>query len=107
MLVSPERTIRELHSQGLWGDTTLSDLFFRNVAQHGDRTALVDAPNRASLVDGPAKRLSYRELGAQTRILAPKSRYDEISEALAWAISRLGGAPKKRLNSRLNCDGLP
>ncbi|MDP6978530.1 MAG: class I adenylate-forming enzyme family protein [Myxococcota bacterium] len=70
MLVSPERTIRELHSKGLWGDTTLSDLFFRNVAQHDDRTALVDAHNRASLVDGPAKRLSYRELGAQTNALS-------------------------------------
>jgi len=70
MLAAPPHRIEEMHSRGLWGDARIPDLFFRNAARHPEWTALVDAPNRSSFTDGEPKRLSFRELADQSRLLA-------------------------------------
>jgi acyl-CoA synthetase (AMP-forming)/AMP-acid ligase II len=72
MLVAPPHSIEEMRSRGLWGDARITDLFFRNAARHPDWTALVDAPNRRSFTDGEPKRLSFRELADQTKLLASR-----------------------------------
>lgn len=47
---------------GWWGKDTLCSLLDDVLEKTPDRTALVDAPNRSSLVAGAAARLSYREV---------------------------------------------
>jgi acyl-CoA synthetase (AMP-forming)/AMP-acid ligase II len=62
MILVPEEKVAEYTARGWWGDTTLWDLFVRNVAQRPDEEAVVDAPNRADFAHGAPQRLSWREL---------------------------------------------
>jgi len=70
MRVSPAHTIEEMRRRGLWGESRITDLFSRNVVQHADWPALVDASNRRSFTDGAPRRLSHRQLAEQVDRLA-------------------------------------
>lgn len=65
MIVAGEEKRRRYREEGWWGDQTLSDLFFANAANHPQRLALVDAPNRADFAFGTPRRLTYGELQAE------------------------------------------
>ncbi len=62
MILSSESQIREYTEKGAWGTETLSDLFLRNVRASASALAVVDPPNRADLVFGQPKRLTWAEL---------------------------------------------
>lgn len=62
MRTTPQALI-DTHTQAdWWGDDTLCSLFDKALEQNPERTALVDAPNRSSLVAGAAARLTYRDV---------------------------------------------
>ena len=50
---------------GTWGSETIDDRFRANVAGHGDRLAVADAPNRSTFTDRPPQRLTYDELASE------------------------------------------
>ena len=61
---------------GWWGDETLSDWLHKAVEKRGASLALVDQPDRLSLVDGNPLRLTFCEL--QVRVEALSSQlYNE------------------------------
>jgi len=62
MILSSDKEIKEYTQKGWWKDTTIQDLFIRNVKANPDRVALVDAINRREFTDGDPQRLTYREL---------------------------------------------
>ncbi len=83
MKLVPESRITDFTRRGWWGDTTLDQLFCANVQQLPDHTAVVDAPNRASITDGEPRRLTYTQLDAQVErlaavMLADGLRHDDI-----------------------------
>lgn len=49
---------------------TVDGLFTANAAEAPEHLALIDAPNRAVIADGPARRLTYRELEREVAALA-------------------------------------
>ncbi len=62
MILDKEAVINEYTANGWWSTDTLIDLFQRNVAHTPDELAVVDPPNRDTLVGGNPLRLTYREL---------------------------------------------
>lgn len=62
--------IEEWTAKGWWGTDTFKDLLERAAERTPDAIALVDPLNRAEVTDGPALRLSYRELNQRVRRLA-------------------------------------
>jgi acyl-CoA synthetase len=65
----PER-VAEYTARGWWTDETVQRLFADRVAEFGDELAIVDPPNKADLVDLPARRLSWREVDEEVERLA-------------------------------------
>jgi acyl-CoA synthetase (AMP-forming)/AMP-acid ligase II len=63
VILSSTDHIREYTEKGYWGTETIADLFLKNVRATPSAVALVDPPNRAELVFGEAKRMTYAELG--------------------------------------------
>ncbi len=61
ILASAERIAR-FTADGWWGTQTIDDVFRSNVAAHGNREAVVDAPNRSEITDGAPQRLHYAAL---------------------------------------------
>jgi acyl-CoA synthetase (AMP-forming)/AMP-acid ligase II len=101
---SPER-IRELTEAGHWGSETLHDRLDTLAAQHPEREAVVDPPNKEALTGLPAHRLSFRALDEASRALAARLaeqgighgdavlvQLPNISELVItyYALSRLG-----------------
>lgn len=70
MIMSGEEKRRRYRAEGWWGDATLADLFAANVAQHPDRMALIDAPNRGEFSFGEPARLTYADMAAQVDRMA-------------------------------------
>ncbi|WP_336987098.1 class I adenylate-forming enzyme family protein [Altererythrobacter aquiaggeris] len=70
MHCAPEDKRTLYREQGWWGDKTLADLFFANADAHGDRVALVDAPNRSDFSFGGQQRLTYTQLRSEVERLA-------------------------------------
>lgn len=64
MIHSLQTKIAEYTARGWWGYTTLDDLLGKAVRAQPGRLAVADAPNRASITDGPPLRLTYSELDA-------------------------------------------
>ncbi len=58
--VTPDDAAR-YRAQGHWGDDSLDRIFARNAALAPERIAIVDAPNRARLASGHARRLNYAD----------------------------------------------
>ena len=59
---SIQERIDEFTRAGWWGEQTISDLFDEAVANHPDRLALIDQPNRSEWLAGEVKRLTWAEL---------------------------------------------
>ncbi|MFW5959476.1 MAG: class I adenylate-forming enzyme family protein [Natronomonas sp.] len=70
MQLHDDELIAEYEEAGAWGETTLLDVFSETVAQHPNRTAIVDPPNAPELVDREPERLTYEELGAKVDTVA-------------------------------------
>ncbi len=64
MQTSSKDRIRDYQAKGWWDDQTLSDLFAKAMELSPDNLALADPPNRANLVSGPVKRLTFSEIDA-------------------------------------------
>ena len=62
MILDRAEHVREYTAKGWWGDTTLADLFARNVERTPEATALVDPPNRSDLLPGKPEHHSYQDL---------------------------------------------
>ena len=56
--------------KGWWGEDTLSSILARIVEQRPDSPALLDPPNRHTLVEGEQKKLSFREVDEAATELA-------------------------------------
>jgi acyl-CoA synthetase (AMP-forming)/AMP-acid ligase II len=66
----PAERIREYRDRGFWNDDTIDALLRERVARHGDIPALVDPLNRAALMDGPVRTLTWPQLDEQVSRLA-------------------------------------
>ncbi len=70
MKTTPNTISDPYHASGAWGDTTLDMLFRQTAAEHPDRLALSDAPDRASWTGGESRTLSYAEADKEVDRLA-------------------------------------
>ena len=62
MRTTPEAKIREYRERGWWTDRRIPDLFDAAVQAAPDQLALVDPPNRPTLLGDAARRLTFREV---------------------------------------------
>ncbi|MEO0976932.1 MAG: class I adenylate-forming enzyme family protein [Pseudomonadota bacterium] len=70
MKVTQEHLAKEYHESGVWSDVPLDELFRRTAAEHPDRPALVDAPDRAAWTGGEPRSLTYAEADREIDRLA-------------------------------------
>ncbi|GAA0781435.1 acid--CoA ligase [Roseibium denhamense] len=70
MKVTPESLRNEYHESGAWSDVPLDELFRITAAEHPDRLAIVDAPDRASWTGGTPRKLTYAEADREIDRLA-------------------------------------
>ncbi|WP_370200381.1 AMP-binding protein, partial [Roseibium sp.] len=70
MKATPESLSTEYHESGAWSDVPLDEMFRRTAAEHPDRLALVDAPDRAAWTGGAPRALSYAEADREIDRLA-------------------------------------
>ena len=54
--------------------TTLDDLFRRALARRPDAAALIDPPDRASVTEGPPRRLTYAQADRAISAVAARLR---------------------------------
>jgi acyl-CoA synthetase (AMP-forming)/AMP-acid ligase II len=66
----PAERVREYRAAGYWNDDMIDALLRERVAAHGDIPAIVDPLNRAALMDGPVRSLTWPELDEQVSRLA-------------------------------------
>ncbi|MGJ6966922.1 class I adenylate-forming enzyme family protein [Streptosporangium sp. G11] len=72
----PPARVEEYTARGWWTDETMDGLFAARVAAEPDRLAVVDPPNKRTLVDAAPRRLTWRELdGEVTRLAAVLLRH--------------------------------
>ena len=62
MRTTPEAKVREYRERGWWTDRRIPDLFDAAVQAAPDQLALVDPPNRPTLLGDAARRLTFREV---------------------------------------------
>jgi len=62
MRTTPAEKIKRYERAGWWGRETLNSIFSGALSDAPDQLALADPPNRADLVAGDIRRLSYRDL---------------------------------------------
>jgi len=70
MGLHPPERVREYRDQGFWTDDMIDALLRERVARDGDIPALVDPLNRAALMDGPVRTLTWPQLDEQVSRLA-------------------------------------
>ena len=70
MKATLESLTKEYHESGVWSDVPLDELFHRTAADHPDRPALVDAPDRATWTGGTPRQLTYGEADREIDRLA-------------------------------------
>jgi len=83
MILDTRDRVAEYTAAGIWGDKTLSDLVIDTAALTPKAEALVDPPNRAELMPGDPRRLTFRELVTQVdnfaaALLAAGLRKDDV-----------------------------
>lgn len=61
-------------AEGFWGDLSVPRMFERSVARVPDRVALVDPPNRPSLIGGAPRRYTYSQMDAEVNRFAAALR---------------------------------
>jgi acyl-CoA synthetase len=66
----PAERVREYRAAGYWNDDMIDALLRERVAAGGDVPAIVDPLNRAALMDGPVRTLTWPELDEQVSRLA-------------------------------------
>jgi acyl-CoA synthetase len=81
----PER-VAEYTGKGWWSDETVQRLFADRVAKFGDKPAIVDPPNKAELVDLPARRATWRQLEDEVERLAAVLLDNGIGEGDVLAV---------------------
>lgn len=69
MRPSPDERVAAYRERGWWRGVTVDALFREAVAARGDKEALIDAPNRASLVGSEPRRLSFLQVDAEVHRL--------------------------------------
>ena len=78
MRTTSEERIREYRARGWWSGTRITDLFDAALARApAGQPALLDPPNRAALVGGEPRRLTFREV-------------DELASGYALRLRELG-----------------
>ncbi|WP_220182924.1 class I adenylate-forming enzyme family protein [Sphaerisporangium album] len=70
MGLHPHQRVERYTTDGWWTDDTVDRLFRERVSERPDAVAIVDPPNKPSLMDGPARRLTWAELGAEADRIA-------------------------------------
>ncbi len=70
MILDSADRVAEYTAAGIWGGKTLMDLVLETASQTPEAEALVDPPNRAELLGGDPRRLTYRALTEQVENLA-------------------------------------
>ncbi|GAB2188114.1 AMP-binding protein [Roseibium sp. LAB1] len=70
MKATPESLSKEYHESGAWSDVPLDELFRKTAAEHPDRLALVDAPDRATWTGGSPRSLTYGDADREIDRLA-------------------------------------
>lgn len=70
MRLYPAARVEEFLRTGWWSGRTFDDLLAEHVAGRPDRLSLVDPLNRPELIGGQARRLRWREVGAEVDGLA-------------------------------------
>jgi acyl-CoA synthetase (AMP-forming)/AMP-acid ligase II len=70
MILDSADRVAEYTAADIWGNKTLMDVVLETAAQTPDVEALVDPPNRAELLGGDPRRLTYRALTEQVENLA-------------------------------------
>lgn len=65
MILAPRERIAEYTALGWWGTRRIHDWFDDAVHARPDAEALIDAPNRAEFIAGPARRLTWRALAGE------------------------------------------
>lgn len=108
MILHDQATIKRYTDAGYWGRSTLLDEFWRQVAAHPDRVAIIDPPDRADLLGTPPQEKTWAETGAAVNALATHFkrlglRRDDVVilqlpnvwelVVLYFAISAAGGIP--------------
>lgn len=66
----PAEKVADYTAKGWWTDETVDQLFDAQVRERPDATAAVDPANRADLTGTAARRLTWRELDAESTALA-------------------------------------
>lgn len=77
MILESKERIEEYTLKGYWREETLLDDFKRNARWYPDRFALIDPPNKESLVGLKPERINYQEL-------------DRVVDAVATAFVEIG-----------------
>ncbi|PQA85985.1 class I adenylate-forming enzyme family protein [Hyphococcus luteus] len=62
MQISPQSRVDDYRRRGWWRDLGVDQLFRAAVADRGDEEALVDPPNRATLIGDAPQRLTFNEV---------------------------------------------
>ena len=62
MILTDRARIGEYTASGLWGETTLCELFESAAAKTPGKLALIDPPNKKDVIDGEPYRLTYGEV---------------------------------------------
>ena len=70
MGLHPAERVRHYRQLGYWNDDMVDALLRERVREFGDITAIVDPLNRDTLMDGPARSLTWPELDEQVSRLA-------------------------------------
>lgn len=108
MILHDQATIQRYADAGYWGRSTLLDEFWRQVAAHPDRVAIIDPPDRVDLLGTPPQEKTWAETGAAVNALAARFKHlglrrDDVVilqlpnvwelVVLYFAISAAGGIP--------------
>ncbi|MDH2427954.1 class I adenylate-forming enzyme family protein [Sphaerisporangium sp. TRM90804] len=70
MRLHPAEHVERYTSAGWWTDDTVDRLFRQRVSECPGAVAVVDPPNKAALMDGPVRRLTWAELDVEVERLA-------------------------------------
>jgi acyl-CoA synthetase (AMP-forming)/AMP-acid ligase II len=70
MILVPQAKIDDYTARGWWGSVTLWDLLVKNLREHPDAEAVVDAPNRADFAHGRPRRLTWAQLAAEVDVFS-------------------------------------
>ena len=62
MILTPKKVIKKYTEKGYWREETLLDDFKQDVKRFPERIALVDPPNKESLMGLKPERITYKEL---------------------------------------------